>query len=114
MSSTRNRGIIVSRARNPTKTTRQVRRDMYSHLHFVMTLVKFAGLDEQAIQFPVAMWDMEQCDPKKCSGRKLARHGLIKTLRLGTRFPGLCLTPIGDKVISEWGNVITNMINLII
>ncbi|RLU17834.1 hypothetical protein DMN91_010072 [Ooceraea biroi] len=56
--------------------------------------------NEWVIPFPVAMWDMEHCDPKKCSGRKLARHGLIKVLRLGARFPGLCLTPIGKKCVN--------------
>lgn len=51
-------------------------------------------------QFPVAMWDFNQCDPKKCSGRKLSRLGLVKSLKLKQRFPGVVLTPTAVKCLS--------------
>ncbi|EIW66560.1 hypothetical protein TREMEDRAFT_34864, partial [Tremella mesenterica DSM 1558] len=49
---------------------------------------------------PVAMWDFEHCDPKRCSGKKLARHGLISSMRIGQRFRGIVLTPRGKIPIS--------------
>ncbi|KAJ3635712.1 hypothetical protein MTP99_008601 [Tenebrio molitor] len=55
---------------------------------------------EEEVTFPVAMWDFNQCDPKKCSGRKLARLKLIKTIKVKQKFPGIVLTPTGNKCVS--------------
>lgn len=47
------------------------------------------------VAVPVAMWDFDHCDPKKCSGKKLARHRLITSMRVGQRFRGIVLTWVG-------------------
>jgi len=50
---------------------------------------------QRKISVPIAMWDFDHCDPKRCSGKKLSRLGLIKDLRVGSRFHGVVVTPKG-------------------
>lgn len=48
----------------------------------------------------LGMWDFAQCDPKRCSGRRLARLKVLSEFRLGYRFPGVILTPSATRTIS--------------
>lgn len=56
--------------------------------------------DDEQQDFKVFMYDLNQCDPKRCTGRKLMRHGLVKKLRLGQKFGGILLTPAAKKCLS--------------
>lgn len=56
--------------------------------------------DDLTRPVPVAMWDFQHCDPRRCSGKKLARHGLIREMRVGQKFRGVVLTPHATQVLS--------------
>lgn len=52
--------------------------------------------------FPVTlrMWDFQQCDSKRCTGRKLCRFGYVKSMKPGAHFRGLVLSPAGEHIVS--------------
>ncbi|KAL5606750.1 hypothetical protein BROUX41_003139 [Berkeleyomyces rouxiae] len=58
------------------------------------------GQPSAALPFKAACWDLGHCDPKRCSGKKLMKTGLMRELHVGQRFPGVIITPNGKKTLS--------------
>ncbi|WYZ34329.1 hypothetical protein EsH8_I_000605 [Colletotrichum jinshuiense] len=50
--------------------------------------------------FKAACWDLGHCDPKRCSGKKLIRMGMMRDLHVGQRHNGVIITPNGKHTIS--------------
>ncbi len=42
--------------------------------------------------FKAACWDLEHCDPKRCSGKRLMHFGLMRELPIGQKFPGVVIS----------------------
>lgn len=43
-------------------------------------------------EFKAACWDMGHCDPKRCSGKRLMKLGLMRDLHIGQRHPGVIVS----------------------
>ncbi|KAI9822374.1 MAG: ribosome biogenesis protein tsr3 [Pycnora praestabilis] len=50
--------------------------------------------------FKAACWDLEHCDPKRCSGKRLMRLGLMRELAIGQKFAGVVISPGAKKTLS--------------
>ncbi|KAF5136747.1 Ribosome biogenesis protein TSR3 [Metarhizium anisopliae] len=50
--------------------------------------------------FKAACWDLGHCDPKRCSGKKLMKLGMMRDLHMGQRHHGVIITPNGRQVVS--------------
>ena len=46
------------------------------------------------------MWDFAQCDPKRCTGARLAKSGILERMPLKQPFRGIVLSPQGSKSVS--------------
>mmetsp|Transcript_57462 Transcript_57462/g.171434 ORF Transcript_57462/g.171434 Transcript_57462/m.171434 type:complete len:357 (-) Transcript_57462:1366-2436(-) len=50
------------------------------------------------------MWDFAQCDPKRCTGARLARRGVFQSMPLRQSFRGIVLSPNGTTSVSPADN----------
>lgn len=53
------------------------------------------------IETKLFMWDYGQCNEKRCTGQKLAKMSLLKSLPVKTWFGGIVLSPTGNKSVSK-------------
>jgi pre-rRNA-processing protein TSR3 len=50
--------------------------------------------------FKAACWDLGHCDPKRCSGKKLMKLGLMRELHVGQKHSGVIISPNAKQTIS--------------
>ncbi|KAL8766735.1 MAG: hypothetical protein Q9209_006557 [Squamulea sp. 1 TL-2023] len=58
------------------------------------------GFVAQKPPFKAACWDLEHCDPKRCSGKRLMRFGMMRELSVGQKFQGVVISPNAKTLIS--------------
>lgn len=56
------------------------------------------GASNKRPPYKAAAWDLGHCDPKRCSGKRLMRLGLMRELHVGQKFQGVVVSPNGKTV----------------
>lgn len=56
--------------------------------------------NEAIKEIKLMMWDFAQCDPKRCTGARLARKGIFRSMPLRQPFRGLVLSPNGSEPVA--------------
>lgn len=95
-------GKVLSRNRGYQK------RGYHENHHRDDILCSEVGTDVEQVENPfkalsglkLRMWDFSQCDPKRCTGARLARRGIFKSMPLKQPFRGLVLSPNGSESVS--------------
>ncbi|KAF2219953.1 hypothetical protein BDZ85DRAFT_37283 [Elsinoe ampelina] len=65
------------------------------------------GSDQETSQryrkpsFKAACWDLNHCDYKRCSGKRLIRLGLMRSLGMNQKHPGVVISPNAKILVSR-------------
>ena len=59
-----------------------------------------SGRPAKQTSVPLAMWDFEHCDPRRCSGKILERFGVLRSLQHRETFRGVALSPTATLLVS--------------
>lgn len=84
---------------NKSRQTSNGHKSKQHHLRKGRQESRTTNVENDRLPVKLAMWDFDHCDPKRCSGKKLERLGLIKNLRIGQKFSGVVVSPNGKGVV---------------
>lgn len=97
-------------AGNKSKRTRGYQRRGYHESHHQLPETEQDAIICQGVScndrdnplkgLSLRMWDFSQCDPKRCTGARLARRGIFQSMPLKQPFRGLVLSPNGSESVS--------------
>ncbi|KAL2016884.1 hypothetical protein VTK56DRAFT_2884 [Thermocarpiscus australiensis] len=86
--------------RGPSRQPRRTEADVNNNGTEGSSSTASNGSSNSRPAFKAACWDLGHCDPKRCSGKRLMKLGLMRELHLGQRHAGVVITPNGKQTLS--------------